>query len=133
VVAAADRWRAIDPDPTAPCQAAAGTLHLLGLRELSWQYLTSPLALQPNEADPWVNLASQLSGAGQPDLADWAYAEAYAAEPTNADILRDRALLLEQLGRTEQARQLWRQIAEGTWQPRFRATQQQAREKLTPP
>jgi thioredoxin-like negative regulator of GroEL len=61
-------------------------------------------------------------------LADRAYAEAFAAEATNAQILWDRAQLLLQSGKTEEARKLFGQIADGQWQPRFQNLQQRAKE-----
>jgi tetratricopeptide (TPR) repeat protein len=127
VVRAADRWRSLDTDATGPCQAAARVFQALGARDLAWDYFTTPLGQRPNEAAPWLNLAQAMSQEGDFDLADRAYAEAFAAEPTNAQILWDRALLLQQGGRTSQARELFRQIAAGKWQPRFNWIQAQAR------
>ncbi|MCK6471460.1 MAG: FecR domain-containing protein [Planctomycetes bacterium] len=126
VVRAADRWRALDSDPTAACQAAARILNSLGLRELAWDYLTTPLAARPNEAQPWLSLASVLMQQGDLALADRAYALAFEAEPTNAQILWDRAQALLQNGRREEARKLYKQLADGEWQPRFQWIKQQA-------
>src|SRR5512138_2069736 len=86
VIRYADRWRAIDPDPTQACQSAARALHRLGATELAWDYLTTPLAEKSNEAQPWVNLASALQQQGDMDLADRAYATAFEREPTNAQV-----------------------------------------------
>jgi tetratricopeptide (TPR) repeat protein len=129
-VRAADRWRALDPDGSVACQAAAGIVLKLGEQDLCWDYLTTPIGLKPNEADPWLNLAVALSRKGDLDLADRAYAVAYAAEPTNAQILWDRAQNLRQSGKHLEAGQLFRQIAEGRWQPRFQGVQTQARLQL---
>ena len=43
VIRAADRWRQLDTDPTAACQAAARILGELGETDLAWDYLTTPL------------------------------------------------------------------------------------------
>ena len=94
--------------------------------ELAWEYLTTPIGLNPNEASPWQNLATKLCQDGQPELGDRAYAAAYQAEPTNAQILWDRAVNLGKMGRTEHANRLYSQIANGTWQPRFQDLQRQA-------
>jgi ferric-dicitrate binding protein FerR (iron transport regulator)/tetratricopeptide (TPR) repeat protein len=130
VVRAADRWRALDPDGTAACQAAGKILRTLGAKDLAWDYLTTPVGLKPGEAGPWVDLAGALKGEGEFDLADRAYATAFEAEQTNAQILWDRAQNLQQVGRLEEARRVYRQLAEGTWQERFRRLQQQARGHL---
>ena len=61
VVRAADRWRALDRDSAEPCRLAARVLRALGEdRELVWEYLTTPVALRPNEAGPWASLAEQM-------------------------------------------------------------------------
>jgi tetratricopeptide (TPR) repeat protein len=126
-VRAADRWRALDSDGSAACQAVARVVRKLGEADLCWDYLTTPIALRPNEATPWLDLAGTLSRTGDLDLADRAFAAAYAAEPTNAQILWDRAQNLRQTGKQVEALQLFRQIAQGRWQPRFQGVQTQAR------
>jgi hypothetical protein len=127
VIRAADRWRSLDRDATAPCQAAAKILQSLGAGDEAWDYMTTPIGLQPNEAAPWLDLAKTQKSARAFDLADRAYAAAFEAEPTNAQILWDRARSLQQAGRQAEAQTLYRQLAEGQWQPRFSGLQAQAR------
>jgi predicted Zn-dependent protease len=134
VVRTADRWRALDGDGTAACQAAARILQTLGGdRELAWDYLTTPVGQQPREAGPWADLAQALGRRGDLDLADRALAAACAAEPTNAQLLWDRAQNLRQAGKAVEAHQLYRQLAEGQWQPGFAWIQAQARRQLNGP
>jgi predicted Zn-dependent protease len=130
VVRAADRWRAVDPDPTAACQAAARTLKRLGAADLAWDYLTTPLAGQSTESAAWQKLAEELAGQQDFALADRAYATAFEAEPTNAQLLWDRAEMLQRWGKADQSRQIRRQIAQGEWQPRFASLQERAVESL---
>jgi tetratricopeptide (TPR) repeat protein len=125
-IKAADCWRLLDTDVTAACHNAAKLLNKLGRQDLAWDYLTTPLAMKPNEATAWLALAKTLGSDGEPELADRAYASAFQAEPTNAQILWDRAQLLEQAGRRQEAWALYRQIAEGQWQPRFDSIKRQA-------
>ncbi|HZT79745.1 MAG TPA: hypothetical protein VFA26_05975 [Gemmataceae bacterium] len=66
-------------------------------------------------------------------MADRACAAAFGAEPTNAQLLRDRAENLRQSGKESEARKLYRQLAEGLWQPRFGWLQSQARWRLGRP
>jgi ferric-dicitrate binding protein FerR (iron transport regulator) len=127
VVSAADRWRAMDPDGTGACQTAAKILQSLGSADLAWEYMTTPIGLQPNEAGPWLNLAESQRKAGDYDLADRAFAAAFDAEPTNAQILWDRAQNLQRIGKSTQAQALLRKLADGQWQPRFSGLQAQAR------
>ena len=130
VVRTADRWRAIDPEADGACEIAGRILRTLGERELVWDYLTTPVARRPNESGPWVALAGTLSRTGELDLADRAYAAAFEAEPTNAQILWDRAQNLRQAGKLTEARKLYRQLAEGDWQPRFNWVRSQAKWQL---
>jgi hypothetical protein len=130
VVRAADRWRALDREASAACTLAAGVLRTLGERELAWDYLTTPAALKPNEAEPWAKVAEQLRRQGEPALAERAYRAACEAEPTDAQLLWDRARNLREAGRLAQARALYRHLAEGSWGTRFRGLVEQARWQL---
>jgi tetratricopeptide (TPR) repeat protein len=126
VVRTADRWRALDRDAGAACTTTARVLRLLKDHDLAWDYSTTPIALQVNEATPWLQLGQSLCKVGERSLADRAYKAACAAEPTNADYLWERAQNLAQQGKTLEARALYRQIAAGQWQPRFQATRARA-------
>jgi tetratricopeptide (TPR) repeat protein len=130
VIKVADRWRSLDSDGTLACQAAARVLKTLNENELAWDYLTTPIGQQPNQAAPWLTLAQTLHAEGSYGLADRAYAQAFEAEPTNAQILWDRAMNLQQTGMNVEAAKLFRQLAEGQWQPRFMWLKTQARQQL---
>jgi autotransporter-associated beta strand protein len=130
IIRSADRWRALDPDANGPCLAAAKALQALSSRELAWEYLTTPLAAKPNEAAPWTALAVNLRGQGELDLAQRAYASAFEAEGTNAQILWDRAQVLQQLGRSDEAQALVTRVATGPWPRQYNAIQQQARQGI---
>jgi len=119
VIRSADRWRAIDPEPAQACEFASRILQRLGAEDLAWDYMTTPLADKPNEAAPWAALAQSLRAQGDVALADRAYATAFAAEPTNAQILYDHAMLLQQFGRAGEARELFQKLATGDWQQRW--------------
>ncbi len=71
-----------------------------------------------------------MNRTGELNLADRAYLSAYETEPTNAQILWDRAQNLRQAGKTVAARTVLTQIADGAWQPRFQSLQAQARLQL---
>ena len=129
IVRAADRWRSVEADETAACQGAARALAALGEGEMAWDYLTTPLAQRPNEAAPLLGLAAALRQQGDLTLADRAYASAFGAEPTNAQILWDRAQLLQQMGQSDHARQVYRQIADGAWPAQFESLKTQARQQ----
>jgi tetratricopeptide (TPR) repeat protein len=128
VVRVADRWRALDREGVNACQPAAQILQALGERDLGWDYLTTPIGLRPNESGPWQQLAQSLVQRGDFDLADRAYKAAFEAEPTNAQLLWDRGDNLRRAGKVAESQVVFRQLADGDWQPRFRWLQQQARD-----
>jgi predicted Zn-dependent protease len=130
VVRTADRWRSLSKNGTAACDRAARILRQLGEHELAWDYLTTPVGLRPGESQPWMDLAENLRKHGDMKQADLAFASAFAAEPTNAQILWNRAQNLRQSGNVVESQKLLRQLAEGTWQPRFQPLQAQARWQL---
>jgi Flp pilus assembly protein TadD len=72
-------------------------------------------------------VAQELGKRGDLDLADRAYAAAFEAEPTNAQLLWDRAEALRRAGKRAEAEKLYRQLADGDWQPRFRWLQREAK------
>lgn len=127
VVKVADRWRSLDPDNMDVPEIAARTLQLLGAKELAWDYLTTPIGMKPGEAEPWVRLAGTLKEEAAFELADRAYAAAFKADPTDAQILWDRAQNLQTMGLMDRARELYRQIADGDWLPRHRGLKDQAK------
>jgi ferric-dicitrate binding protein FerR (iron transport regulator)/tetratricopeptide (TPR) repeat protein len=130
-VRAADRWRMLDPEAANVCDQAASILKLVGGsqgEELAWDYLTTPLALRPNESSPWLSLAQSLAREGRSELADRCYDAAFRAEPTNAQILWDRAQQLQRIGKVSEAREQMQHLAAGDWQPRFTWIKQQARQ-----
>jgi len=130
VIRAADRWRSIDPDATLACQKAGQVLRQLDQPDLVWAYLTTPLAASANEAAPFQQLSQSLQAMGELSLAEKALGAAFGAEATNAQLLWDRANLLTQMGKSDEARALLSQLADGAWQPRFDGVKQQARAAL---
>jgi tetratricopeptide (TPR) repeat protein len=127
VVRAADRWRLIDADGSEPCRLAGKIMHTLRQRDLAWDYWTTPIDLHPAESRPWLEFADILQGEGDLERADRAFALAFEAEQTNPEILWKRAQNHVRMGQTSEARRLYRQIVEGTWQERFAVTVEQAK------
>src|SRR6185437_13774715 len=92
VVTLADRWRAVDPVDWIPCYLAARVLRLAGERELAWAYLTTPSALHGSTVAGWLEVARQQHWQGEYGLAERAFAVASSLEPTNIEVIRERAL-----------------------------------------
>lgn len=127
VIRAVDRWRALETDSTQPCQMASVILRQAGEHELAWDYLTTPAAFRPNEASPYLGIAQTLRYQNEPELTDKAYALASAAEPTNAQIIWDRAQALHNAGKFSEAQEIYRKLAEGDWGQQYQWIQQQAK------
>jgi tetratricopeptide (TPR) repeat protein len=119
VTQAADAWRSIDPDPTLACQRTARLLQLIGLYDPAWDYWTTPLVNTANSSAAWTNMATALTESNQIHRASQAWTEAFAAEPTNPELLWNHASLLRDHNQPERARKLLTQIMNGKWQPRF--------------
>jgi hypothetical protein len=130
IMGIADQWRAVDPLDTVPCRRAAQLLCLAGQRELAWEYLTSPSVLQQGSAADWLELAHRLRDQHEHDLAERAFAEAAAREPSNAEIVWERALNHRAAGRAGAARALFQQLDKGVWDERYRSFQSRARQAL---
>ncbi|MDA1158559.1 MAG: VIT domain-containing protein [Planctomycetota bacterium] len=126
----ADAWRSIDPDPTVACQRAAKLLQLVGLYESAWDYWTTPLVNTANSSAAWTNLATALAETNQIHRASLAWSEAFAAEPTNPELLWNHASLLSNHNQPERAKKLLTQIMNGKWQPRFATYKSKAKSLL---
>jgi tetratricopeptide (TPR) repeat protein len=130
VVRAADRWRALDPDNPVICPLAAQILYKLGVKELAWEYLNTPVAVFAPEAGSWLEFAQALSGQEDFAMADLAYEQACQAEPDNARLLWERAKNLERAGKKKQARKVYGLLAAGKWEDRFQWIKDEARRQL---
>jgi tetratricopeptide (TPR) repeat protein len=129
VTRTADRWRALDPaGMAAACPSIAILLRQVGEPDLAWDYQTTPLAQATTESSQWYQLAGELRNAGETEPADRAYASAFALDPTNAQILWDRAHNLTMKGgMTPKARDLYGEIVEGNWDAKYQHLKEQAK------
>lgn len=130
VIRSADRWRSLETDVTQVCQQAYSLLRDLGYDDLAWDYLTTPVALKPNEAAPWIAMANTLVSNRDYTLADKAYESAFATEKTNAKILWDHANMLKRAGNSSKAKMILRKLADGNWQRRFNGVKRDAERAL---
>ncbi|MBM80665.1 MAG: hypothetical protein CMJ78_08740 [Planctomycetaceae bacterium] len=130
VIRTVGRWRYLDDDDSPACHAAGNVFLALGKDATAWKYYTTPIAQHPNQAGPWHALANSMQQAGRYESAYDAYSEAFRVEPTNAQTLWNHASLLESREKPVRANALFKQIAEGDWQPRFANLKRQAQKKL---
>ena len=130
VIQAVDQWRTLDDDDKAACQTASRMLAKLNMKDLAWDYLTTPLAENSGESAPWIALARTLAADKETDLSHMAWSRAFEFETTNPEILLEHARMLVTAGRASVAQRLLNQIVNGTWQPRFSAVVEQARSEM---
>ena len=130
VIQAVDQWRTLDDDDKAACQTASRMLAKLNMKDLAWDYLTTPLAENSGESAPWIALARTLAADKETDLSHMAWSRAFEFETTNPEILLEHARILVTSGRASVAQGLLNQIVNGTWQPRFSAVVEQARSEM---
>lgn len=69
----------------------------------------------------------------QIDLAEMTWARAFEFETTNPGILVEHAAFLKTAGRNAEAKILLKQVTNGSWQPRFSKTIEQAETILQSP
>ncbi len=130
VMRTADRWRSLDPaGMEAACPVLiAPLLRQAGERNLAWDYQTTPFAQATTDLNQWLQLATQLLQMDEIEQADRAYATVFALDPTNAQVLWNRATnLRNKEGMTPKVRELYGEIVEGPWQPQYQPLQAQAK------
>lgn len=127
----AERWRELDPEETTACHRLAEVYAKVGQAKTAWDYWTTPLSEAPDQSSPWQQFASRMQQQGRFVDADRAWTTACELEPTNADLLLGHAEFLKSQQQLSRARELWRRVAEGTWQPRFEPSKQRAVQLLS--
>jgi Tfp pilus assembly protein PilF len=131
IVRAADRWRALDPEEEmTACVHAARLLYRLQAVDLAWDYLNTPQAIFAADPFSWQMLAQVMSRQEDFVLADLAYSQAVAADPSDAAILWEQAQNLRRAGRNADSAKLLKRIAHESWDPQFKELQAQARWQL---
>jgi len=130
VLAAADRWRALDADHVALYAQVARTLLALGAPDEAWEYASTAIERRPAEGEAHVAIARVYAEAGHLRRAVALHAAAAALEPTDPTPLLESARLLERLGEPAAARDLYVTIARGRWHDRFAGVVAQARAAL---
>jgi tetratricopeptide (TPR) repeat protein len=133
VVRAADRWRSLDPETGDACRLAADALARLGAIDLAWDYATSPLASAAETSFAWDKRGREYHRQGQYELAQRAYALAFEAQPTNAELLWHRAQAFVEAGHRDRAQALWQELVRRAWDPKYDSLRRQAEEALRRP
>ena len=78
----------------------------------------------------WQVVAAEMSQHGAHDLADLALSIAQEVEPTNAEVVWQRAKNLRQAKRNDEADQLMRRLADEKWPERYQGIRSHAQDQL---
>ncbi len=125
-IRAIDRWRAHDPEAGDACKKAADIFTLLGERDLAWDYYTTQLIGSGLDVSRWQSVAAEMNQSGAYQLADRALVVAADVDPTNAEVVWQRAKNLRQAGRTAEANQLMHRLATEKWPERYQGIRSNA-------
>ncbi len=130
ILAAADRWRALDGDNLALYTQVAAGLCAAGAEDDAWDVASTAVERRPAEAAGYVAAGAAFEQAGRLDLAADLHLRGAAAEPTDPTPLWSAAQLRERTGDRAAARAIFERIVRGKWQDRFAGVVQQARTAL---
>jgi len=111
------RWYEVDRENPSMVQQMA-TLQMTARREdAAWLYLSSLIDAKPRDAESYYSVGRWHLGRNERDRAQQWYARAYEWDTANPRWLFERAGILRDLGRKDDARRLYRQIIDGKWAP----------------
>ena len=124
-------WEGVDAGNAASLHQQMATLYRqAGEGDEAWRIVSSLIDRKPRDGSSYFQVGQWHAGAGDRDAALALYAKACDVEPTNGDWAWHHAELLLQMGRKDQARTLFRRIAEEKWQPRFQHYNAKAKDRL---
>ncbi|HUS91970.1 MAG TPA: hypothetical protein VM695_08970, partial [Phycisphaerae bacterium] len=126
-----ETWKRVDTGNDADLYLRLGTLYRhAGSGQQAWRAVSSVIDENPREGSSYYHVGRWYVGHGDREAGGGWYARAYEVEPTNGDWAWHRAELLRQMGRKDEARALYEEIAAKKWQRRFEHYNAQAREAL---
>ncbi len=124
----AARWRAEDPDNADIDERCAALLFTLNLPEEAQRHLDSIVERRPAEGEAHARVAKFLEREGLFEVADEYWQHAIAVEPTNPTWRIDRAHNRYYSGDVALARTLVEEVLGGSWQDRFWAVPEDAKD-----
>ena len=127
ILAAADRWRAVDSSNPALDTQVAQALLECGDDDDAWDVASGEIERHPVEGAGYMQVAALYANVSRLEVAAHLYEQAAALEPTDPTPLLEEAKVLERLGEPKKAHELYGKIAGAKWQDRFAGVVQQAR------
>jgi len=124
-------WKRVDVGNDAYLhQQFAALYRAAGDDAAAWRALSSLIDKKPKDGSSYYQVGRWYADRNERDAGQQWYAKAYEVEPTNGDWVWYRAELLRQMGRGDEARKLYAEIAEKKWQPRFQHYNRKAKDRL---
>jgi len=124
-------WSRVDTANSANLhQQLAALYRSAGDETEAWRVVSTIIDRKPKDGASYYHVGQWYHGGGNRDVAQQWYGKAYQVEPTNGDWIWHRAELLRNMGRTDQARKLYQEIATKKWQPRFQHYNNRAKQRL---
>ena len=124
-------WSRVDTANSATLHQQLATLYRsAGDEGEAWRVVSTIIDRKPKDGASYYHVGQWYHGGGHKDAAQQWYGKAYKVEPTNGDWIWHRAELLRGMGRTDQARELYQEMAAKKWQPRFQHYTNRAQQRL---
>jgi len=124
-------WMRVDSGNAAGLHRNMATLYRqVDQRDEAWRIVSSIIDQKPKDGSSYFQVGQWYVSLGDRDSGEAYYGKAYQVEPTNGDWIWHRAELLKGMGRKDDARKLYEEIAEKKWQPRFQHLNNQAKKRL---
>ena len=124
------RWYEVDRDNTALFGQMATLQAAAGEDEDAWLYLSSAIDLRPKDAESYSLVSSWHHGRGELREAERWLAKAQQWDTANPRWLVERAKVLKELNRGQEARRVLQQVIQGKWAPGLQGYVQQAKQLL---
>lgn len=123
-------WYDVDKDYPWMVQHMATLQRICGRGDRAWHYLSSLIDRRPRDAMSYDCVARWYREHGERDDAQRWYVRAYECDTANPQWLFQRAQLLKQLGRIDEAHKLYDEIIGGEWAPGLQWWVQKARKAM---
>ena len=104
---------------------------MLDENDLAWDYTTTTMLGGGLDVARWQRVAQERNQAGDYLLADRALVVASEVDPTNAEVVWQRAKNLRQAGKVAEADKLLHRLANEQWPERFQGIRSSAQYSLT--
>jgi len=109
------RWRKMDSQNPSQVKQLATLYLLAGRKEEAWAAISTLIEWKPRDASSYEDVAQWYLDRARPEAAEQFYAKAFECQPTNPRWLYERARILSKTGREEEARAIYRTVADGNW------------------